>query len=126
MGVSEYWRCWVLDPIPILHYSIIPILHPSLTSVPLLFLTGSTSSRICSERYSSSSTSPRPVMLRGRGSRTGTISLMRPGRAVKEHDPITEQYRLVQAMSHIDEGPFGLLPDAHEFYLQDLAGLGIQ
>ena len=32
----------------------------------------------------------------------------------KEHDPITEQDRLVQAMSHIDEGPFGLLPDAHE------------
>ena len=29
-------------------------------------------------------------------------------------------------MSHIDKGPLGLLPNANEFYLQYLAGLGIQ
>src|SRR5262249_29679484 len=40
--------------------------------------------------------------------------------------PIAEKNRLVQTMSHIDEGPFGLLPDANQFYLQHLAGLGIQ
>src|SRR5947209_3531302 len=44
----------------------------------------------------------------------------------KKDHAVTEQNRLIQAMSHVDEGPFGLLPNAHELCLQHLAGLGIQ
>src|SRR5437660_11452179 len=44
----------------------------------------------------------------------------------KKNHAVTEQNRLVQAMSYINEGPSGLLPNTHEFRLQHLTGLGIQ